>query len=77
MSRGDSVTPIRVATNKAGAPIPVPHAPFTLAVTPNGKTLYVSGDPNLFAPIRTSNNHPGTSIAVGVAPSAFAFAIVE
>jgi DNA-binding beta-propeller fold protein YncE len=70
---GDTVTPIRVT---AGAPIAVPHQPFTLAITPNGKTLYVTGGTNLLTPARTSNNHPGTPIVVGAAPSAFAFAVV-
>jgi hypothetical protein len=58
------------------ASIPIAQ-PFTLAITPDGKTLYVIGGPNLLTPIRTSNNHPGTPIVVGDAPSAFAFAIVE
>ena len=75
-SGGDTVTPIRVATNTAGAPIPAPHQPFTLAITPNGKALYVTGGTNLLTPIRTSNNHPGTPIVVGAAPSPFAFAVV-
>ena len=75
-SGGDTVTPIRVATNTAGAPIPVPHQPFTLAITPDGKTLYVTGGANLLIPIRTSTNHPGSPIVVGVSPSAIAFAIL-
>ena len=54
------MAPIRVATNTAGAPIPVPPQAFTLAVTPNGKTLYVTAGPNLLIPIRTSTNLPGT-----------------
>jgi DNA-binding beta-propeller fold protein YncE len=65
-----------VATNTAGAPIPVPHQPFTLAITPDGKTLYATGGGNLLIPIRTSTNHPGTPVVVGVSPSAIAFAIV-
>jgi hyaluronoglucosaminidase len=76
-SGGDSVTPIRVATNTARAPIPVPHQPFTLAVTPDGRTLYVTGGANLLTPIRTSTNHPGTPIAVGQGPSAMAFAVLR
>jgi DNA-binding beta-propeller fold protein YncE len=71
------VTPIRVATNTAGAPIPVPHQPFTLAVTPDGKWLYVTGGANLLTPIRTSANHPRTPIAVGDEPNAIAFAILR
>jgi DNA-binding beta-propeller fold protein YncE len=75
-SGGNSVTPIRVATNTAGASIPVPPQAFTLAVTPDGKTLYVTAGPNLLIPIRTSTNHPGTPIVVGMSPSAIAFVIV-
>jgi len=74
-SGGDTVTPIRVATNTAGAPIPAPHQPFTLAITPNGKALYVTGGTNLLTPIRTSQPSRDT-IVVGAAPSAFAFAVV-
>ena len=40
----------------------MPHQPFTLAVTPDGKTLYVTGGANLLTPIRTSTNHPGTVV---------------
>jgi DNA-binding beta-propeller fold protein YncE len=71
------VTPIRIATNRAGTPIPVPHPPFTLAVTPDGKTLYVTGGANLLTPIRTSNNHLGSPIIVGDGPNAIAFAILR
>jgi DNA-binding beta-propeller fold protein YncE len=60
-----------------GSSIPVPHQPFTLAVTPNGKTLYVTGGTDLLLPIRISNHHPRTPIVVGVSPSAIAFAVVE
>jgi DNA-binding beta-propeller fold protein YncE len=76
-SGGNTVTPVRVATNTTGAPIPVPPLAFTLAVTPNGKTLYVTASPNLLIPIRTSNNHPGTPIVVGMSPSAIAFAVID
>ena len=58
-----------------GAPIPVPPQAFTLAVTPNGKTLYVTAGSNLLIPIRTSTNLPGTP-RVGTSPSAIAFAMV-
>jgi len=75
-SGGDTVTPIRVATNAVGVPIPVPHQPFTLAITPNGKTLYVTGGANLLTPIRTSTNKAGTPILVGQGPSAIAFAVL-
>jgi YVTN family beta-propeller protein len=76
-SGGDTVTPIRIATNTAGASILVPHEPFTLAITPDGKTLYVTGGANLLTPIHTSTNQAGTPIVVGQGPSAIAFAVVE
>jgi len=59
-----------------GEPVPVPPQAFTLAVTPNGKTLYVTAGPNLLIPIRTSTSLPGTPIVVGTSPSAIAFAMV-
>jgi len=37
----DSVTPIRTATNTALAPIRVGFDPEYIAITPNGKTVYV------------------------------------
>jgi YVTN family beta-propeller protein len=76
-SAGDTVTPIRVATNTPRAPIPVPHQPFTLVVTPDGRTLYVTGGAKLLTPIRTSTNHPGTPITIGEGPSAMAFAALR
>jgi DNA-binding beta-propeller fold protein YncE len=76
-SAGNSVTPIHIATNTAGAPIPVPPQAFTLAVTPNGRTLYVTAGPDVLVPIRVSTNHPGNPIVVGVQPSAIAFAVVD
>lgn len=69
--------PIHVATNTAGSPITVPAGPFTLGITPNGKTLFVTGNPNLFASIRISDNVPETPIVVGQAPSAFALAVID
>jgi len=71
------VTPIRIATNTARPPIPVPHQPFTVAVTPNGRTLYVTAGANLLTPIHTSTNHPGIPITVGDGPNAMAFAIIR
>ena len=71
------MTPIRLATNTARAPIPVPHQPFTLAVTPDGRVLYVTGGANLLTPIRTSTNQPGMPITVGDGPNAMAFAMLQ
>src|ERR1700689_5044465 len=41
----DTVTPISTATNTAGPPITVGNSPYNLAITPDGKTVYV-GDGN-------------------------------
>src|SRR5581483_1151374 len=38
----NAVTPINTATNTAGAPIPVGTGPTTLALSPDGRTLYVA-----------------------------------
>ena len=38
----NTVTPIAVATNKAGMAIKVGHKPDAIAITPNGKTVYVA-----------------------------------
>jgi len=36
----------------------------------------VTAGPNLLIPIRTSTNHPGTPIVVGMSPSTIAFTIM-
>ena len=53
-----------------------PASPFTLAVTPDGRTLYVTGGAKLLTPIRISNNYPGAPIVVGDGPNTIAFAIL-
>jgi DNA-binding beta-propeller fold protein YncE len=68
-----SVTPIRIATGKAGPAIPVPPASHAIAIAPDGKTAYVltssyqimdSNDtsPGSVTPIRTATNKPGPAI---------------
>jgi YVTN family beta-propeller protein len=71
-SGGDTVTPIRTATNTAGPPIPVGNQPFGIAITPNGKTAYVTGGTDSVTPIRTATNTPGPPITVGIGPTAIA-----
>src|SRR5271165_262114 len=56
------VTPIDVATNKAGKPIPATFDPHGIAITPNGKTAYVIGIGGV-TPIEVATNKPGTQIA--------------
>jgi DNA-binding beta-propeller fold protein YncE len=39
---GDTVTPIRTATNTPGRPIRVGSFPVAIAITPDSKTAYVA-----------------------------------
>ena len=71
------MTPITTATNTAGKPIKVGGG--QLAITPDGKTVYVLGcAPGLFScfgtvtPITTATNTPGKPIKVGKFPLAIA-----
>jgi DNA-binding beta-propeller fold protein YncE len=52
------VTPISTATNQAGHPIRVACDPFDIAVTPDGKTVWV-GSQNWVTPISTATDKPG------------------
>ena len=63
----DSVTPIDTATNTPGKAIAVGSGPVGVAVTPDGKTAYVtnSGSASV-TPIDTATNTPGAAIPVGV-----------
>jgi YVTN family beta-propeller protein len=71
-----TVTPIHTATNTAGRPIKTGANPFAIAmaVTPNGKTVYVVNEEphGTVTPIDTATNTAGKNIKVGVTP----FAIV-
>ena len=63
------MTPIDTATNTAGTAIAVGSGPFGVAITPDGKTAYVTNDlSGSVTPIDTATNTPGTAIAVGSAP---------
>ena len=63
------MTPIQTAANTAGPPIPVGHNPRAIAVTPDGKTAYVSnGDDGTVTPIRTATNTAGAPIPAGSGP---------
>src|ERR1022692_1342307 len=57
--------PISTATNRAGKPIKVGIGPLAIALTPNGKTAYVTatgsisgGDPGTVTPISTAPRTP-------------------
>jgi YVTN family beta-propeller protein len=61
--RGE-VTPIATATNTAARPIKVGCRPLSIAVTPDGKTIYVGASSNTVTPIDTATDRPGTPINV-------------
>ena len=68
-----TVTPIDTASGVAGAPIKVGGVPFTIAITPNGKTAYVTDiSRNVVTPITTATNKPGKPIKVGDGPFSLA-----
>jgi DNA-binding beta-propeller fold protein YncE len=55
------VTPISTATNLAGHPFRVACDPYAVAVTPDGKTLWV-GSQHWVTPISTATDKPGKPI---------------
>ena len=67
---GGTVTPINTATNKAGKAITAGADPFAIAITPDGKTAYVTNyDWGAVTPISTATNTAGASIVVGTVPA--------
>src|SRR5207244_3555990 len=64
---GDTVVVIDIATNTVvGSPIAVGGGPRYVAITPDGKTVYVTNSGvDSVTPIDAATNIPGASIAVG------------
>ena len=61
------------ATNKAGKPIKVGGLPSAVAITPNGKTAYVSNNGSgTVTPISTATNTADKAIKAGTGPYAIA-----
>jgi DNA-binding beta-propeller fold protein YncE len=60
------VIPIDTATNTPGAPIPIGRSAGLIAVTPDGRTAYVTSDESIVVPIDTATGTPGAPIRVGV-----------
>src|SRR6185437_911400 len=75
---GHTVTPIDVATGRAGSPIKVGDGPDAIAITPDGKTAYVAnygnqnGNGDTMTPIDVATGRTGTPIKVGSGPWAIA-----
>jgi len=55
------VTPISTATNRPRRPVRVACGPYTIVVTPDGKTVWV-GSSNWVTPISTATDRAGTPI---------------
>jgi YVTN family beta-propeller protein len=58
-----TVTPIDTASKTAGTPISISN-PGHIAITPNGKTAYVTTSSGTVVPINLSTNTPGSAITV-------------
>jgi DNA-binding beta-propeller fold protein YncE len=65
---GDTVTPINLSNNTAGTPITVGHGPWSIAVTPDSKTVYVgNSNDSTVTPIGVATGTAGPAInGVGV-----------
>jgi YVTN family beta-propeller protein len=72
-----SVIPVSTSTYRVGAAIKVASIlPATMAITPNGKTLYVGDwDSGTVTPIRTATNTAGKPIKTGANPFSVAMAV--
>lgn len=70
---GNTVTPIDLSTNTAGAAIPVGAEPTAIAITPDASKAYVAnGLGNSVTPIDLATNTAGPAIPVGFYPSSVA-----
>ncbi|HLX51288.1 MAG TPA: hypothetical protein VKS82_23435 [Streptosporangiaceae bacterium] len=67
------MTPITIATNTVGKPIPVGRRPTEIAITPDGKTAYVSDSwQRGVTPITIATNTAGKPIKLGHFPGLIA-----
>jgi YVTN family beta-propeller protein len=64
----NSVTPISTATNRAGKSIKVGLEPYSMAITPNGRTLVVVSQDNTVTLINTATNKVTATINVVTSP---------
>ena len=72
-AHSDTVTPIAIATNRAGPPIKVGRNPSAIAISPDGKTAYVANwDAGTVTPISTATSKEGHAIRTGKTPVAIA-----
>ena len=60
----DTVTPIDAASGKAGVPVKLPDMPSGLAITPDGRTVYVLDGNGLVIPVNAATRRKGKAIRV-------------
>jgi DNA-binding beta-propeller fold protein YncE len=78
----NSLTPISTATNRPGPSLDPwgPYAPTSIAISPDGSTLYVGVDtssqtvPNYVIPVSTATDEPGKPIRLDSSPDAIVVA---
>ena len=63
-----TVTPITTGASTPGQPIQVGQGTGGMAITPNGRTIYVADYGGMVTPITTATNTPGKPIQVGKTP---------
>jgi YVTN family beta-propeller protein len=72
-SASGTVTPVDLATRRAGPAIRVGSSPQAIAITPGGRTAYVANaGSGTVTPINTATHRPGPPIKVGAGPRAIA-----
>jgi DNA-binding beta-propeller fold protein YncE len=67
----DALTPVHATANTPGRPIPLGPdlgQPQVMAITPDGKTIYVTDGTNSVAPVSTVTNTAGKPISIGEQP---------
>jgi hyaluronoglucosaminidase len=63
-SGSGEVTPIATATNTPGTPVKVGCTPSAAAITPDGRTIYISSYPGTATPIATATGRTGKPVMV-------------
>jgi DNA-binding beta-propeller fold protein YncE len=73
VAAADGVTPITTVTNTAGRPIKIGAIPTGIAITPDGKTAYITDEhPATVTPVATVTGTAGRPINIGGFPWAVA-----
>ena len=73
VAAANGVTPVTTVTNTAGRPIKIGAIPTAIAITPDGKTAYITDEhPATVTPVATATNTAGRPINIGGFPWAVA-----